>query len=50
MKPIVLTAAAARDLDNLPSDARRQVSDGLIGWWPSISGAIVDGDCAAKVD
>jgi mRNA interferase RelE/StbE len=30
MKTIVLTAAAARDLDNLPDAARRQVSDGLI--------------------
>ncbi|MGB3390883.1 MAG: type II toxin-antitoxin system RelE/ParE family toxin [Pseudaminobacter sp.] len=30
MKTIVLTASAARDLDNLPDAARRQVSDGLI--------------------
>jgi mRNA interferase RelE/StbE len=30
MKTIVLTASAARDLDNLPEAARRQVSDGLI--------------------
>lgn len=30
MKTIVLTASAARDLDNLPDAARRQVSGGLI--------------------
>lgn len=30
MKTIVLTAAAARDLDALPGDARNAVSDGLI--------------------
>lgn len=30
MKTIVLTASAARDLDNLPADVRQQVSDGLI--------------------
>jgi mRNA interferase RelE/StbE len=29
MKTIILTAAAARDLDGLPAEARRQVSDGL---------------------
>ena len=29
MKTIVLTPAAAKDLDALPSDARRQVSDAL---------------------
>ncbi|ODT05823.1 MAG: plasmid stabilization protein [Mesorhizobium sp. SCN 65-20] len=32
MKTIVLTASAARDLDNLPADARQQVSDGLIDY------------------
>ena len=32
MKTIVLSASAARDLDNLPAEARRQVSDGLIGY------------------
>ncbi len=30
MKTIVLTPAAARDLDNLPEEPRRQVSEGLI--------------------
>jgi len=29
MKTVVLTAAAARDLDGLPAEARQQVSDGL---------------------
>lgn len=32
MKTIVLTAAAARDLDALPSPAREQVSEGLIDY------------------
>ncbi len=32
MKTIVLTASAARDLDNLPADARQHVSDGLIDY------------------
>lgn len=32
MKTIVLTAAAARDLDALPPPARQQVSDGLIDY------------------
>lgn len=32
MKTIVLTASAARDLDNLPGEARKQVSDGLIDY------------------
>ncbi|NGN41183.1 type II toxin-antitoxin system RelE/ParE family toxin [Mesorhizobium sp. CGMCC 1.15528] len=32
MKTIVLTASAARDLDNLADEARRQVSDGLINY------------------
>ena len=30
MKTIVFTAAAARDFDALPDDAREQVGDGLI--------------------
>jgi mRNA interferase RelE/StbE len=29
MKTVVLTTAAARDLDGLPAEARQQVSDGL---------------------
>jgi mRNA interferase RelE/StbE len=29
MKTIVLTAAAARDLDKLPAEARAKISDGL---------------------
>lgn len=32
MKTIVLTPAAARDLDNLPAEPRRQVSEGLIDY------------------
>ncbi|MGP2493354.1 type II toxin-antitoxin system RelE family toxin [Mesorhizobium sp. PUT5] len=32
MKTIVLTPAAARDLDNLPEEPRRQVSEGLIDY------------------
>ncbi|RUX27534.1 MAG: plasmid stabilization protein [Mesorhizobium sp.] len=36
MKTIILSAAAARDLDNLPADVRNQVSDGLIDY--AISG------------
>jgi len=36
VKTIILSAAAARDLDNLPADVRNQVSEGLIGY--AISG------------
>ncbi|AZO13594.1 plasmid stabilization protein [Mesorhizobium sp. M2A.F.Ca.ET.043.05.1.1] len=36
MKTIIVSAAAARDLDNLPADVRNQVSDGLIDY--AISG------------
>jgi mRNA interferase RelE/StbE len=32
VKTIILSAAAARDLDNLPADIRNQVSEGLIGY------------------
>ena len=32
MKTIILTAAAARDLDALPDDAREAVSEGLIDY------------------
>jgi mRNA interferase RelE/StbE len=32
MKTIVLTAAAAKDLDALPAKVRAQVSDGLIAY------------------
>jgi len=32
VKTIVLTPAAARDLDNLPAEPRRQVSEGLIDY------------------
>ncbi|WP_347349899.1 type II toxin-antitoxin system RelE family toxin [Mesorhizobium australafricanum] len=32
MKTIILSAAAARDLDNLPADVREQVSEGLIAY------------------
>ena len=32
MKTIVLTPAAARDLDNLPTEPRRQVSEALIDY------------------
>lgn len=32
MKTIVLTPAAARDLDNLPEEPRRQVSEGLVDY------------------
>lgn len=32
MKMIVLTPAAARDLDNLPEEPRRQVSEALIDY------------------
>ena len=40
MKTIVLTAAAARDLDNLPAEARQQVSDGLIEYAVSGKGDV----------
>lgn len=36
MKTIVLSVSAARDLDNLPADARKQVSEGMITY--AISG------------
>ncbi|PBB32524.1 plasmid stabilization protein [Mesorhizobium sp. WSM3862] len=36
MKTIILSAAAARDLDNLPADVRNQVSEGLVDY--AISG------------
>lgn len=32
MKTVILSAAAARDLDALPEDARNAVSDGLIDY------------------
>ncbi|WP_363792453.1 type II toxin-antitoxin system RelE/ParE family toxin [Mesorhizobium sp.] len=32
VKTIILSAAAARDLDNLPADVREQVSEGLIAY------------------
>ena len=32
MKTIILSAAAARDLDNLPADVRNQISEGLIDY------------------
>ncbi|RUU55627.1 type II toxin-antitoxin system RelE/ParE family toxin [Mesorhizobium sp. M2C.T.Ca.TU.002.02.1.1] len=32
MKTIILSAAAARDLDNLPAGVRNQVSEGLIDY------------------
>lgn len=32
MKTIIFTAAAARDFDALPSDARKAVGDGLISY------------------
>jgi mRNA interferase RelE/StbE len=40
MKTIVLTASAARDLDNLPAEARQQVSDGLIEYAVSGKGDV----------
>lgn len=32
MKTIILTAAAAKDLDKLPADAREQVDEGIINY------------------
>jgi mRNA interferase RelE/StbE len=40
MKTIILSAGAARDLDNLPSDARIQVSQGLEHYAISGSGDV----------
>ena len=40
MKTIILSAGAARDLDNLPSDARAQVSQGLEDYAISGSGDV----------
>jgi len=40
MKTIVLTPSAARDLDNLPAEARQQVSDGLIEYAVSGKGDV----------
>lgn len=40
MKTIVLSASAARDLDNLPADVREQVSEGLIAYAVSGQGDV----------
>ncbi|TGP87322.1 MULTISPECIES: type II toxin-antitoxin system RelE/ParE family toxin [unclassified Mesorhizobium] len=40
MKTIVLSAPAARDLDNLPADVREQVSEGLIAYAASGRGDV----------
>ncbi len=40
MKTVILSASAARDLDNLPSDARTQVSQGLERYAISGSGDV----------
>ncbi|TIM34901.1 MAG: plasmid stabilization protein [Mesorhizobium sp.] len=40
MKTIILSVSAARDLDNLPTDVREQVSEGLISYAVSGRGDI----------
>jgi mRNA interferase RelE/StbE len=40
MKTIILTAAAARDLDGLPAEARQQISEGLAEYAVSSRGDV----------